>query len=151
MASGYAPGPIQYNPPQQNWFSRNWKWFVPLLVLGFLSLVGGFLALIFGLLKSNEPYKHAVEVVMHDPLSTSTLGAPIQTGWLVTGSIRLNNNSGIADLAIPVRGQLHNGKVYVLAHKFAGKWSYERIILLVDDQEGQIDLLHHEQIPATEH
>lgn len=63
----------------------------------------------------------------------------------------MNNNSGIADLAIPVRGQLHNGKVYVLAHKFAGKWSYERIILLVDDQEGQIDLLHHEQIPATEH
>ena len=151
MDSGYAPVPIQYNPLQKNWFSRNWKWFVPLLVLVCVAAVGGFIAAVFGLIKSSEPYQHAVELVTHDPQVAAMLGAPIQTGWLVTGSIHLENDSGTADLVIPVKGRLHNGSVYVLAHKLAGRWSYERITLARDDQQADIDLLHHERVPATEH
>lgn len=150
MNSGYAPGPVQYNPPQESWFSRNWGWFIPLIIAVVLSFVGGLLFFIFGLMKSSDPYKHAVDLAMHDPQATSALGAPVKPGWFVSGSIKLTGSSGTADLSIPVRGQLHKGTVYVLARKFAGKWSYQKIILLVDGQEEEINLLPHAVAPGTE-
>lgn len=152
MNSEYLPSPVEYGAPQPSWFSKNWKWLVPLLIAGVLAcvvFVGSLAWFIFGLIKSSEPYKHSVDLVMHDPQAVSALGAPIQTGWLINGSIRLSGSSGFADLAISVHGQAHKGTVYVLARKFAGQWNYQRILLNVDSGE-QIDLLRHRSLPETE-
>jgi len=101
-------------------------------------------------MKSSEPYKHGVDLATHDPRATSALGAPVKPGWFVTGSIKLTGSSGFADLSFPVRGQLHKGTVYVVARKFAGKWSYQRIVLHVDGTEEWIDVLHHAVNPTAE-
>lgn len=151
MNSGYIAGPPQDNSLQQTWFSKNWKWLVPLLVAGvllFVAFVGTLVWFVFGLMKSSEPYKHAVDLVMHDPEAVSALGAPVQPRWLVTGSIRLSGASGFADLTIPIRGQIQQGTVYVLARKFAGEWRYEKIILVLDDGR-RIELLQHSTVPAV--
>jgi hypothetical protein len=151
MNSGYMPGPPQRNLPQPTGFSKNSKWLVPLLVVGVLvvvAFVGSVVWFVFGLMKSSEPYKHAVDLVMHDPQAVSALGAPVQPEWLVTGSIRLSGASGFANLAILVRGQLQKGTVYVLARKFAGEWSYQRVILVLEDGR-RIDLLQHSTVPAV--
>jgi hypothetical protein len=67
MNSGYIPAPPLLLPTlPKSWFSRNWKWFIPTLILGLVLLlalfVGGLLTFVFGLLKSSEPYQHAVAV-----------------------------------------------------------------------------------------
>ncbi len=149
MSYGYIPAPP---PPASSlpkgWFSRNWKWFVPTLVLGLVLLiaaaVGALLTFVFGLLKSSEPYQHAVAVASSNPDVVRELGTPIVSAWYVSGNINLSGSSGDANLAIPLKGSLRRGTVYVIARKSAGAWTYEKLQVLIDGQESPIQLL-----PAT--
>ena len=152
MSSGYIPAPL---PPSmalpRSWFSRNWKWFVPTLILGLVLLlalfVGGLLTLVFGLLKSSEPYQHAVAVASSNPDVVRELGAPVAPGWFVSGNINVSGNSGDADLAIPLNGSRHRGTLYVVAKKTDGVWTYTKLRMLVEGQEAPIELL---QIPPPQ-
>jgi hypothetical protein len=47
-------------------------------------------------------------------------------------------------LAIPLKGSLRRGTVYVIAKKSDGAWAYETLQVLIDGQESPIMLL-----PAT--
>ena len=81
-------------PPPSTWWSRNWKWCVPVLAVLLLALfaafVFGILALVFGAMKSSDPYRHAMARVQTDPAVTAALGTPIQAGWLVQGNLSSN-------------------------------------------------------------
>jgi hypothetical protein len=129
-------------PPKKNWIGRNWKWFVPVIVVTAMLLITAFvvglLAIFTGAMRSTEPYQHAVEVVGHDSRAVSALGAPVKVGWLVTGAVNVSGPTGGADLAIPVRGPAHAGTVYVVAKKSAGRWSYETLELEVDGNPERI-------------
>jgi hypothetical protein len=146
MSSGYIPSPP---PPAltlpKSWFSRNWKWFVPALILGLVLLlalvVGGLLTFVFGLLKSSEPYQHAVVVASRNPDVMRELGAPIAPGWYVSGNINVSENSGSANMAIPLNGSLHRGTVYVLAKKTDGVWRYDKLEMLEEGHEFPVELL----------
>jgi hypothetical protein len=146
MSSGYIPAPP---PPAlalpKSWFSRNWKWLVPTVVLGLVLLVavavGALLTFVFGLLKSSEPYQHAVAVASSNPDVVRELGAPIAPGWYVSGSINVSENSGDANLAIPLNGTLRHGTVYVVAKKIDGVWKYTSLKTLVEGHEAPIELL----------
>jgi hypothetical protein len=149
MSYGYIPA----SPPPaltlpESWFSRNWKWFVPTLVLGLVLLiavaVGALVTFVFGLLKSSEPYQHAVAVASSNPAVVRELGTPIVPAWYISGNINVSGSSGNADLTIPLKGSLHRGTVYVVAKKTAGVWAYDKLQVLVDGQESPIKLL-----PAT--
>ncbi len=146
MNSGYIPAPPP--PPMalpKSWFARNWKWFVPTLILGLVLLlalfVGGLLTFVFGLLKSSEPYQHAVAVASSNPEVVRELGAPVVPGWYLTGSESESGSSGNADLAIPLKGKLHRGTVYVVAKKTKGVWSYDKLEMLVEGREIRVELL----------
>ena len=134
-------------PPARSWFSRNWKWFVPLVVITpillFTLFIGGIVAFVFGIMKSSEPYKHGVQVVTHDPQALRALGAPVEIGSLVSGSTHETNGIGDANLAIPVHGSVHAGKLYVIAEKSDREWEYKKLQLWVDGEPNGIDLLHH--------
>ncbi|HWX56844.1 MAG TPA: cytochrome c oxidase assembly factor Coa1 family protein [Verrucomicrobiae bacterium] len=159
MSYGNAPAPppppaASHIPPKKGWFSRNWKWFVPLVVLTPILLIGLFagvvLTFVFGLLKSSEPYKHGVEVVMRDPRAQQALGPPVKIGRLVSGNVNTTLDSGEADLGIPVYGSAHEGKVYVIAKKSAGVWHYEKIQLWLEGQPSGLDLLTHTTVSPEE-
>jgi hypothetical protein len=146
MSSGYIPAP----PPSpvslpESWLSRNWKWLVPTLIFGLVLLlalfVGGLLAFVFGLLKSSEPYQHAVSVASSNQDVVRELGAPVAPAWYVSGNINVSENSGDANLAIPLKGSLHRGTVYVRAKKTEGVWRYDKLEMLVEGREVRIELL----------
>ena len=145
MSSGYIPAALPPTPLPESWFSRNWKWFVPTLVLGLVLLVavavGALLTFVFGLMKSSEPYQHAVAVASSNPDVVRELGAPIVPGWFASGNINVSGNSGDANLAIPLNGKLRHGTVYVVAKKTDGVWSYDKLEVLVDGHEVPIELL----------
>jgi len=152
MNSGYIPAPPLPLPTlPKSWFSRNWKWFIPTLILGLVLLlalfVGGLLTFVFGLLKSSEPYQHAVAVASSNPDVVRELGAPIVPSWYLSGNINVSGNSGDADLAIPLNGSRHRGTVYVVAKKTDGAWTYTKLRMLVEGQESPIELL---QTPSSQ-
>lgn len=126
-------------PPPSTWWSRNWKWCVPvlaaLLLALFAAFVFGILMLVFGAMKSSEPYRHAMTQAQTDPAVTAALGVPIQAGWLVQGNFSSNGPDGEANLSIPLDGPKGDGTLFVVAKKHAGEWRYETLAVNVDGGE----------------
>lgn len=145
MSYGYVPAPL--TPPsaaQKSWFSRNWKWFLPVTIgvpLLFALMIVGIISLAFGMMKSSEPYQHAVSAAGNDVKVRARLGVPVTPGWYASGSINLTNDSGNADLAIPLKGPQGDGTVYVTAKKSAGIWSYDHLEVEVNGVPDRINLL----------
>jgi hypothetical protein len=138
----FTPAP---QPPSTSWWSRNWKWFVPTgCCLTPLVLGGAFVAflvlVIFGAMKQSDVYKMAVARAKADPRVIAALGSPIKDGWYVSGKTNVNGGSGEADLSIPISGPRGKGTIYAIATKFAGDWTYSKLVVKVESTGETIDL-----------
>jgi hypothetical protein len=146
MAYGYTSAPLPPPPiGQPSWFSRNKKWFIPTVIVVPILLialfVGGILALVFGMMKSSEPYQHAVAAASADTRVIAQLGAPVTTGWFAGGNINISGSSGTADLSIPLNGPQRHGTVYVVARESGGVWRYQRLEVRIEGVPERINLL----------
>lgn len=135
--------------PNPGWFGRNWKWFVPtgcltVLLLGALILVG-LIGLgvkgVSGLMSGSEPVRHALTLAKANPEVLAAFGQPLETGMGFQGSLTTNNDSGSADLSLPIKGPKGSGRLYVKGEREADRWTYHLIEIAVDGSERRIDLL----------
>lgn len=143
---GMPMGAITPPPgPRKSWFGRNWKWFVPSGCLTVIVLVLAFIAGVFGIveasIRSSGPYTHALAQAQASSQVSERLGQPLKPGWLVSGSINVNGDSGDADISIPISGPKGKGEIYVVANKIAGVWQYKTLQVEIDGQPDRIDLL----------
>lgn len=138
-----AQAPLQ--PQPQGWFSRHWKAVVGIGCLGIILLIlafaAGIIFLVMGSIRSSDVYKQALAKANANPEVVLRLGQPIQPGWMLSGSINVSGPSGDADLAIPVSGPKGKGTIYAVAKKSAGEWTFSRLEVGVEGQQGRIDLL----------
>ena len=115
-----APPPLPLQP-RGNWWTRNWKWFVPTGCFTILILFAAFITLIvmivFSAMKSSDVYKDALKRAKAEPAVIEALGSPIKDGMFVSGSTNVNGASGEANLAIPIYGPKGEGTLYVVAEK----------------------------------
>jgi hypothetical protein len=136
-------------PQEPNWWSRNWKWFVPVAVLSGVALLAGFVfavvSLVFGVTKSSDAYQEALSRAKASPAVISALGSPIKEGFYVSGSINVSGPSGDAKLAIPVSGPKGEGTIYLEAKKSADVWSYSLLLVQVGQTKQRIDLLREKR------
>ena len=143
-----TPGNPQ--PPRPHWWGRNWKWFVPTGCLGMLLLVACFVfvivSIVFGAMKSSDAYKGALARAKADPRVVSALGSPITDGLFVSGKTNVSGTSGQADMTVPISGPKGKGTIYFVASKFAGKWTFSKLMVEVADTGQRIDLIED---PAT--
>jgi hypothetical protein len=130
---------------QQTWWGRNWKWLVPVGCLGSLAIAvltcAGIVGVILGSMKSSWACSQGMDLARHNKNVVEQLGEPIETGWLVSGSINVSGTSGNADFAVPLHGPQNSGTLYVVAHKLAGQWQFDRAEVEVNGQAERIDLL----------
>jgi hypothetical protein len=131
--------------PRPGWWSRNWKWVVP---MGCLSMVGlivlfvaGIVLIVFGAMKSSDAYKTAVARAKANPEVVAALGTPIEEGMFVSGKTNVEGSSGEADLTIPISGPKGKAKIYAIATKHAGRWSYSTLTVEIAGREERIDLI----------
>jgi hypothetical protein len=133
---------------RRSWWGRNWFWVVPAGCLIPVVLCGGFVALIvavvFGAIKSSAPYTESLAVVQRHPHAHELLGAPIEPGFFVTGSINVSGSSGDADIAYSVSGPKGSGTVYVVAEKTAGEWEFKTLALNAGEWGKRFNLLPQE-------
>ena len=136
---------MQQQEKKRGWWSRNWKWFVPVGCLGMIAVVAVVIVLIvtlfFGALKSSDVYKQALAKAQANPTVISELGEPIEAGFFMSGSINVNGSSGDADIAIPISGPKKSATIYAVARKSAGEWKYSRLEVEVPNRPARIDLL----------
>ena len=134
-------------PPKKptTWWQKNWKWFVPVGCLGLLAIFTGFVALlvtiVFGMMKSSDVYKDALEMARAEPAVEMALGTPIEEGLFVAGNINISGSSGQADLAIPISGPHGKGTIYAVAEKSAGQWTFSTLVVEIKTTGERIDLM----------
>ena len=128
-----------------SWWSRNWKWFVPMGCLTMIGLVIAFVAMImfivFGALRSTDVYKQAVARAKKNPAVIEALGSPIEEGMLLSGKTNVEGSSGEADLSVPISGPKGKGTLYIVATKSAGEWTYSQLVVEVAQDRKRINLL----------
>jgi hypothetical protein len=118
-----APQPVQQ--PK----SRKKMWVIVILsvlLLIFLLIVGCCTALYFGVthaLKSTQVYVLSIQRAQASPCATSKLGTPLTANGVPQGSANENNDSGSADLTIPIKGPQGTGSVHVIASRENKIWT----------------------------
>src|SRR5271157_1659869 len=138
--------------PGKNWFERNWKWVVPSGCLTIIVLILGFIAGVFCVveisIRSSDVYNQALAQAQANSQVSEKIGRPLNAGWFATGEINIHNDSGDADITIPISGPKGKGWIYAVAKKKAGVWRYETLLVEVDGQEDQINLLQSPPAPS---
>lgn len=131
--------------PRPSWFARNWKWAVPLAVVGALLLLASFVAGIFLLVETafqhSGCYTEALARARTNPDVIEKIGEPLKAGWLASGSVNQSGSSGDAKLSIPISGPKGKGTLYLVAKKNAGQWSFDVLQVAVVGEAQRIDLL----------
>lgn len=143
MNEQHRPPALQKKP--RGWMDRNWKWFIPLLVVASGTVMVTFFVLIFvfvfSLMKSSDAYKDAVARTRADPAVQAAIGTPIEEGLFITGNINTSSSSGEADLAIPVSGPKGSATIYLVATKSAGAWNFSSLVVEIRNTGERINLL----------
>jgi tetratricopeptide (TPR) repeat protein len=115
-----------------------------LLTLGVLccgGVIGGAMLGVSGVLKNSDPYVEAMVLAESNTTLENELGAPIEAGMFVTGSLEVSGAGGTADLAWSVSGPDGTANIYLEAHKTGGDWVYDSLIAYLDDTGEIVDLL----------
>ena len=115
-----------------------------------MLLVGGFIFLIvcipFAAMKSSDAYKMALARAKADPRVMEALGSPIEDGFFAWGKVNVSGTSGEADMTVPLSGPKGKGTLYFVASKFAGKWTFSKLMVETANNGQRIDLIED---PAT--
>jgi hypothetical protein len=110
---------------------QKWVWIVAaLLAAGLVAVVVLAVVIVlgvFGVMRSSDVYREALTRAQASDAVRRELGEPIEPGWYVMGNIDVNNDSGRADLQIPVSGPKGSGTVEATATKRNGVWIYSRL------------------------
>jgi hypothetical protein len=138
-----TPTPIPAQP-KRNWWTRNWKWFVPTGCLTIFALfvlfICSIVVLVFSAMKSTDIYKDALAKAKAEPAVIEALGSPIKDGFFVSGNTNVNGASGESNLAIPISGPKGKGTIYVKAEKSLGRWKYAELVVEIQKTKERIDL-----------
>ena len=144
-----TPAPPLDNAPRPNWWSRNWKWFVPVGCLTIVAVFAAFVAsvvfLAMGAMKNADVTQAALRKAQANPTLQARLGTPIEVTNFVSGSINQAGTSGKADLTIPIKGPKGKATMYADATRFAGEWKFNRLEVGFEGDPNRLDLL--EQSP----
>lgn len=119
-------------------------WVIPAGCLGMTFCCGGLFVVIagvvFGAIKSSDVYTEAVKRATEDAQVKQVLGEPVEPGYLPRGDIKINNDSGSANLIIPLSGPRGSATLYAEATKTAGRWNYSRLEVVPATGGPGIDL-----------
>lgn len=120
---------------------RPWLWIVLGGILGLVGLIGGCVALIFGVIANSTTVQEGMQRAEAHPAVAAKLGAPIKRGWYLTGKIETSGPTGRASVAVPISGSKMGGTLYIEATKRAGEWTYHRLEVAPDDGSPRINIL----------
>lgn len=141
--------PAESSPQAKGWWGRNWKWVLPIGCLAPLLIVAGCVATVLVMvprvIRSSEPYRHALDEARASAAVRELLGEPVAEGALPGGSIDVSGSTGSADLSIPISGPKGSATLYVVGRKTAGEWEYSTLRVKPDGDAAAIDLVPAER------
>lgn len=147
------------NPPQEpeqkqrGFLRRNCVWIVPVGCGGCLVVVVAFVAVVvlcaIDVMTSVGGYKEGLARAKASPAVQSALGTPIEAGFFVSGSVKVDAVSGHADLSIPLSGPKGKGTLRVKATSSGKTWTFQTLAVDVAATGQTIDLLAEPAAPPV--
>lgn len=99
-----------------------------LLLLG-VAGVAALVFFVFGAIKSSYVYSEAVRRAQSNPQVMARLGTPMETGWWVSGNVNIHNDSGHAQITIPIHGPKARATIHADAVEESNNWKFTRLVV----------------------
>ncbi|WP_202700601.1 cytochrome c oxidase assembly factor Coa1 family protein [Flavobacterium sp. UGB4466] len=139
---------------KENWFKRNWKWFLPSIFLCLFLI--GFLAAstspegITDIAKAYSDellFEKAIEKANKNPSILENIGTiePIDKLAILEGNVRYSNHHNTVNLSVRVNGAKRKGKLNISAFKKGTVWAYQKITVRAKNPETEIIVLEEPQ------
>lgn len=112
-------------------------------MLAVVLLFGFCVILSFGVLYvigQSGPGDIAFEAAKKSEILREALGEPMEKGWLVNGNVSINNDTGNADLTIPVSGPKGSASVHAVATMVDGVWRFTEVKATIGGRPEPVDL-----------
>jgi hypothetical protein len=106
-----------------------------------VGVVAAFIFFIFGTIKSSDVYQQALARAKSNPDVVRELGEPIETRFLMSGSINVSGDSGNAEMKIPVYGPKKSGAINAVAVKRQGQWDFSALEVEIEGETKRVNLL----------
>ncbi|NOK14727.1 cytochrome c oxidase assembly factor Coa1 family protein [Corallococcus exercitus] len=140
--------------PRQGWWSRNWKWAVPVGCLGMLGSCFCFAAIAVGWgyssFKDMGAYTDAITEAQEDPHVQQALGGTFKAGFPSNTQVSSANGHTHAEFVVPLDGPKADGTLHAVADKNGEAWTFSTLYVQVQDGQ-RIDLLDTgETLPPEE-
>jgi protein-disulfide isomerase len=131
-ATPLSPVPPAATPQlRRNWWSRNWKWFVPagcLTMLVCLALVVcAFVLVAISAVKSSSFYQTGVAHAKSDERVQAALGSNLHEGMFLPGDTRKKGSLREYEFRIPISGSKGKGTIYLVVAKSAGQYQIDNL------------------------
>ena len=111
-------------------------------VMGVLVLMVGILWLVMSFLKGADACQMSLKAAQQSEVMRVELGEPITMGWVVSGSIKINNGDGTADVNVPISGPKGSASIHTVGtKKGGGPWSFTKMQATIESSGKQVDLL----------
>ena len=129
-------------PPGQTWWSRNQFRVLVAGCCGAVVLFIGGIAFIvvaaFAMMRSSGACEEAVARAESSPAVVQALGAFLEVGWFVTGTL---NPGRSAEITIPVTGPRGKARINVVASKTNGTWVFSTLTVKLTATGARISLV----------
>jgi hypothetical protein len=133
--------PTAATPKPRRWFGRNWKWFVPSMLLGTVLLaalaVFGYVQIRSYRYRQNPAYQAAIAAVQVSPQAQARLGSPIvDSDWNPQGLIDVGDGTiGEALFNFTVTGPQGSAEVATQGRMVSGEWAVTHLELRFAENE----------------
>ncbi len=143
------PSDLAVKAAQQAWWDQNKRWFIPVLVG--VPLLATVLGLVIGVLYAGRALWEAevtamsLERVRASAEVVDLVGEPIETGWLIQGSV--DEAAGVAELRYVIEGPKGDAGVRVKGALVDGTWvvtgldvgAGERVVVLEGEEQSSLE------------
>jgi len=130
---------------RKSWLEQHPRSKIPLGCLTLLFLIGMFVVLLVTIIttsfRSSDVYKQAMAEAAANEQVHAQIGNPIKADWLISGELKVSNDTGSANLAIPISGSRGRGTIRAVASKSGGVWRFSCLQVVVEGHRSVIDLL----------
>lgn len=101
----------------------------------------GFFYFVMNIIKSTDVYADSLKKAQNSAEVQAALGQPIEAGWMMQGSVNVDNGAGNADFSIPLSGPKGEGTLIVKAERAPGSaWQYKALEVQITGSDQKIDL-----------
>jgi hypothetical protein len=135
---------------EKSWWNRNWKWFLPTLILflilfGYIlsSTIDGSITDIAQAYSDNSLYEKAIDKAKIDKRVLEIIGEiePIDQLAILEGNAIYSNYNNSVTLSIRIKGNKGKGKMDITAERNGTDWNYKKINIRIKEPKEEIQII----------